>query len=181
MKKIILIIVSIGLVLLCFSFIDNGTDTCHKSNSIFDYFRQEKDSSVYIIGPVFLMKSDSLSFKEKNEYCTKDVIINGNIVRKEIFFKEKLLYSYTIKNGKINGLGYCFYPFLGKIAVQGNFCNSKLHGIVTVQNKEGKIIEIMKYRRGKYIKHIFHQNFGYKKHKFKSKNPLRYDYVITNY
>lgn len=180
MKYFFLTSALIGIMCISSSFKEKQVVSCNYSNMIFDYFRHQNDSNIYIIGSVFLMPSDSLSFVEKNEYCTKETIFNGSVTEKKIFFKDELLYSYTVKDDKINGVGYIYYPFLKKIAIQGNFCNSKLQGLVTVQNKNGKIMEIMKYRNGKYIKHVFHQKYGYNNYKLDSKNPLNNDYLLVD-
>lgn len=143
------------VILSCTS---NAQDTMntHSSTVIFDYFRQKSVSIVYDIGTVILMPSDSVSFKEDNLYRTKITdTVDGY---KEIFFKDKLLFRYEMKQGKIEGLGYCYYPFSSTIAIQGEFSNGKLHGLVFFQEENGKIIEAMKYKNGKFDELLFHWN-----------------------
>lgn len=131
-----------------------GTDTTFTNNFVFDYFRQEKDSIIYTVGSVFLMPSDSISFKEKNEYIFKVSSPENGFL--EIFFKNRLIYKYTLFNYRIHGTGCCYYPFDGNIAIQGQFMNAMLNGYVFVQRQNGEIIEVMKFKCGKYRKHIYH-------------------------
>ncbi|HEY9700914.1 MAG TPA: hypothetical protein V6C58_00615, partial [Allocoleopsis sp.] len=81
------------------------TDTTVKTEKVFDFFRQEYDSSVYVIGSVFLMPSDSLSFKVNNNYIIK--VSNPKNGQLEIYFKDRLLYKYTLRDYEINGTGFC--------------------------------------------------------------------------
>jgi hypothetical protein len=156
-------------------------DTIFTSNSVFDYFRQEEDSIVFIVGSVYLMPSDSLSFNEGNEYTTK--VINPDNGYLEIYFKNKLLYKYRLINNKIERIGFCYYPFNSNIALQGSFKEGKLHGLVFVQKVNGEILEVMRFKKGKYIKHIYHwlsfSNKALRKRsKHRSYNPLRNDEII---
>jgi len=158
------------------------TDTVIKSCSIFDYFRQEHDSIVYAVGSVFLMPSDSLHFNEKNEYTIKvSTPENGHL---EIYFKNKLLYKYMLINHEIRGTGFCYYPFSGNVALQGRFEEGKLNGLVFVQKEDGEMIEVIKFKEGKYIRHVYHWlSFSKKSSRARSKNrssnPLRNDEIIT--
>ncbi len=158
------------------------TDTVIKSCSIFDFFRQEHDSVVYAIGSVFLMPSDSLYFNKKNEYTIK--VSNPENGYLEIYFKKRLLYKYMLINHELNGTGFCYYPFSGDIALQGRFKDGKLNGLVFVQKEDGEIIEVMKFKEGKYLKHVYHWlSFSKRSLRVRSKNrssnPLRGNEVIT--
>jgi len=178
------------LYIVCFSAqsyaqtndIENFEVGARIKNIVFDYFRQEYDSMVYNVGSVFLMPSDSLLFNKKNEYTI--AVSNPDNGYLEISFKNRLLYKYTLINNKINGTGFCFYPFSGNVALQGSFKKGKLDGLVFVQEKNGEMIEVMKFKEGKYIKHIFHWLSFSKKNlrersKNRSTNPLRNDEVIV--
>jgi regulatory protein YycH of two-component signal transduction system YycFG len=156
----------------------NRSDTCADIRpAVYDYFRQEFDSVVYVIGSVFLMHSDSLSFKT-NDYCYRQ----SNDYLK-IYFKDRLLYEYSLVEGEVEGLGYCCYPFESSIAVQATFKNSKLHGLVSIHEKNGKVLEIMDFEDGIYKKHYFHYLVKNKRKlkrlsKNRSKNPLKNDELI---
>lgn len=168
------------LLLICngISTYSSAQDSIRVRNYVFDFFRQEYDSIVYVVGGRFLMPGDSVSFI-KNEY-----LIDSTNEHLNIYFKNKLLYQYSIHNGKIEGEAYCFYPFLGSVALQGNFVQSRLHGLVFVQRQNGSMVEVMKFNMGKYVKHVYHWLCDNKKClKFRSKNrsnnPLRNDETIT--
>ncbi|HBF88543.1 MAG TPA: hypothetical protein DDX39_07870 [Bacteroidales bacterium] len=156
-------------------------DTIKTDYSVIDYFRQERDSVVYVNGSVFLMPSDSLSFNGKNEYSIK--VSNSKNGSLEIYFKNRLLYQYMLINNRINGTGFCYYPFSSDVALQGSFKEGKLHGLVFVQEGNGEIIEVMQFKNGKYVKHIYHWlSFSKKSLRQRSKgrsiNPLRGDETI---
>ncbi|MFO7878586.1 MAG: hypothetical protein R6V52_00925 [Bacteroidales bacterium] len=158
------------------------TDTVIKSCSVFDFFRQELDSNVYTVGSVFLMPPDSLYFNKKNEYIIK--VSNPKNGHLKIYFKNKLLYKYMLINNEIKGTGFCYYPFSGNVALQGRFKKGKLNGLVFVQNENGEMIEVMKFKKGQYLKHIYHWlSFSKKslraRSKKRSSNPLRNDEIIT--
>lgn len=100
------------------------------------------------------MPSDSVSFKEGNSYRVEiKRPQNGTL---KIYFKGYLLCKYSLIDGQINGIGIFYYPFLGNVAVQGQFVDGKLHGLVFLQRENGEIVEVMKYRNGVYVKHVFH-------------------------
>lgn len=181
-RKINRNLVTIIIMFVCFT-----ADMCYSQKDkdcktqIYNYFTQRNDSIIFDIGSVFLMSSDSISLIG-NIYCIKtDTVIN----QKEVYFKKKLLFKYETKNGKVNGIGYCFYPFLEKVAIQGQFKNEKLHGFVITQDENGKIIECMKFKNGVYKRHLFHfESDNSKKSlrmisKNRSKNPLRNDELIV--
>lgn len=155
-------------------------DTIVTEYVIFDYFRQEYDSMVYCVGG-YLMPSDSISFKSQNEYRIEVVTPNNGYLN--IYFKNKLLYQYSLYNNEVCGVGSCYYPFTSDVSVQGQFVKGKLDGLVFVQNEKGKMIESMKYRNGKYVKHVFHwlslskRALRYRSKK-RSDNPLRGDEEI---
>lgn len=144
---------------------------------VFDYFRQVKDYSVYDIGKVTLMNYEDFN-DSLNEYC---VFKNQNLL--VIKFKDEILYEYQISKGKVNGLGFVYYPFLDKTALIGEFKNDKLHGSLYVFDKKGILIEVLKYKRGKYIKHQYFwldSNTEVKSRKkiFNKTNPLNnYDII----
>lgn len=128
------------------------------------------------------MPSDSLSFNQRNEYLVrvKDPE-NGYL---EVLFRNRLLYKYMLINNEINGTGYCYYPFLGRVAIQGQFKEGRLNGVVCVLAKDGGIIECMKYKKGIYKKHIYHwldssSRSIREKRKNRSSNPLKGDEVIV--
>lgn len=153
--------------------LSSAQSTIRYKNYVFDYFRQVHDSTVYVVGGRFLMHGDSLSFR-RNEYQ-----IDSTSEYLNILFKNKLLYSYSMSNGKIEGIGYCFYPFIGSVAIQGYFVDSKLHGLVFIQRQNGSMVEVMEFNMGKYVKHVYHWLCDNSKCvKFKSKN--RTSNALTN-
>lgn len=153
-------------------------DTLIETNAVFDYFRQEIDSFVFFLYSGFLMPCDSLSFTGKNDYVIK--ITNPQRGYLEVFFKDRLLYKYFLFKNEVTAVGFCFYPFSGNVAIQGQFKKGLLDGLVFVHNENGEIREVMRYKKGKYVKHIYHKWCFTKRcirelSKDRSSNPLRMD------
>jgi len=157
-------------------------DTIINNDYVFDYFRQERDSMVQLVSCVILMPTDSLSLYGENQYTTK--VSNPKNGFLKVYFKNKLLYKYMLNDNEIKGTGYCYYPFSGNIALQGRFKEGKLHGLVFIQKEDGEILEVMKFKNGIYIKHIYNWlSFSKKslqaRHKNRSSNPLQNNEVIV--
>jgi hypothetical protein len=189
MKNFIILLISIFTIINGFSQarIDEPPeeyltkDTVFETNIIYDFFRNEYDSILYNIGSVFLMPSDSISFKNKNRY--KIHVTEPNNGKLKIYYKSKLLFEYKLINRKVEGTGYCYYPFTGNIALQGRFSNNKLNGLLFVQKSDGRILEGMKYEKGIYIEHIYHwlsfsKKSLRKRSKDLNKNPLKNNEII---
>ncbi len=156
-------------------------DTIITEHSVFDYFRQERDSFIHAVG-VIIMPIDSLSFFGENEFTFK--VSNPERGYLEVYHRGYLIYRYMLINYDINGTGFCYYPFSGNIALQGRFKEGKLHGLVSVQKEDGEILQIMKFKGGKYVKHVYHcLRFSRKSLKAisrnRSYNPLRGDEIIV--
>jgi antitoxin component YwqK of YwqJK toxin-antitoxin module len=103
---------------------------------------------------------------------------------KVIKYKNEILFEYNLIDGKVNGIGFCYYPFLKKTAMIGEFKNDQLHGKLLVFDFEGMLIEIMLYKNGKYKEHLYFWNESITslKHnsvKSSSLNPLRNDDLIV--
>jgi hypothetical protein len=100
------------------------------------------------------MPSDSINFSGENIYHH---VFRGDSLN--IYFKERLLFNYAIKDGYIS-TGKIFYPFEDRIALWGQFKDNKIDGIVVLFNINGEILEIIEFRKGKYKSHIYHWHIG---------------------
>lgn len=134
---------------------------------------------VFLVG-IMVVPGDSLNWA-KNEYLIKVTTPSEGYL--EIFFKDRLLYKYYLINNEVQGTGIIYYPFLGNVAIEGQFNSGVLDGLVFVHKKDGEMIEVMKFRKGKYIRHLYHWlSFSKKSLKARSRNrssnPLRNDEVI---
>ena len=132
-------------------------------NENYNPFSDEINSNFYTINDIFLMPSDSINFKGKNEYCISFTKKNDKWNYKSIYFKGALLFKLEMKDDEYDGVGYCYYPFISIVAIQAEFRKSKLHGLYIVNCKTGKTLEIMLFKNGKYKKHIMHHQFYSKK------------------
>ena len=141
---------------------------------IYDYFSQSIDSCVYYVGNIRLMPSDCVDFQGLNQYSEllKEDAFN-------IYFKKELLFSYSIKDSKILD-GRVYYPFDEKIAIWGQFHNFKLHGLLILFDRNGEVLEIMEYKKGKYKYHRYH--WMYLKtsgKKIRLSSPFDYQIITT--
>jgi hypothetical protein len=155
------------------------SDTLFISNSVYDFFTGQEDSFNFYKGKIRLMEFDSIDMEGNNEYRFE----YKHDDELKVYFKEHPLFSHEVENGQLKGSGYCFYPFEKRVAVQAEFRKSKLHGLVVVQDRNGKLLEIMKYKKGKYVRHLFHFNIkgekGLRKYsRDHTGNPLLGDEVI---
>lgn len=148
----------------------------------FNYFTESNDSVVSIMNGIYLDPRDSIieTFTIQREKSKG----NSRFGWLTISHNDKVLYKYELVDGKVDGIGYCYYPFTGRVAFQAQFKKDKLNGIVFFQDMSGKIIEVMKFKSGRYRRHLFHWLSYSKKSlrlrsKNRSSNPLRNDEVIT--
>jgi hypothetical protein len=128
--------------------LDSDTSYFRADDFVYNYFERKLDSCVYVVGWQFLMHSDSVQFCS-NTYNVK--LSNGKL---QITFRQHLLFDYTTQNGFVTE-GTIFYPFLGQPAIWAQFKKSKMHGLVITYDSNGRIMEIMKYRDGKYKYHQY--------------------------
>jgi antitoxin component YwqK of YwqJK toxin-antitoxin module len=138
-----------------------------------------KTPSIFIRAKYGYMEFDYIDMEGNNEYRFE----YKHDDELKVYFKEHPLFSYEVENGQLKGSGYCFYPFEKRVAIQAEFRKSKLHGLVVVQDRNGKLLEIMKYKKGKYVRHLFLFNIKGKKGLRKysrdhTGNPLLGDEVI---
>ena len=157
-------------------------DTLIVTNAVFDYFTQMIDSTVFVVYSGFLINGDSISFTGKNDYVVK--ITNPQKGYLEIYFKGRLLYKYSLFKNEITGIGFCYYQFSDVVAMQGQFKNGLLDGLVFINNEDGETREVMMFKKGRYVRNIYNKYCFTKKclrnfSRNRSDNPLRMDEVIV--
>jgi hypothetical protein len=111
----------------------------------------------------FKQSIDSIFVSFDND-CFDQVVAMSKTGRNgyyKVSYKGQVLVWHEIIDGEISGLGLLWHPNLfGKKHVvpycQSIFLKSKLNGNTVFMNDRGKIIEILKYKKGKYKKHIYH-------------------------
>jgi|SRR5690554_744928 len=176
---ILIFLISINNCFLSQTMLDKEKIPCDSVEYfVFDYFRQVKDSAVTMVGRVMLINYDRLDI-DTNKYCffkNNDLLV--------VKFKNEILYEYQINKNKITGIGICYYPFIEKTAMIGEFKNNKLHGLLYVFDRQGELLEIMKFRRGKYKKHVYfwsdsNEEVKQRKNIYNNTNPLLNEYEIT--
>lgn len=158
--------------------IDKGVylrDTTFTLCFVSNYFNQKYDSINLVVGKVFVTPGDSIKFNGCNSYTY--VVENNRKGYLYIYFKGRLAYRYNLYKGRVRGVGICYYTFTGDVALQGAFKDGRIDGMVTVQKKNGEIIEAMKFKKGKYVKHLYHWVYYDRKalrliSKGRSRNPL---------
>lgn len=160
-------------------------DTSFYANAFFNNFLGDMDTNRFLIGQCLLVSYDSIFVKGNNLYRVN--IINHSNGKLEIYYRNKILYEFSLKNGIVSGVGYGYYLNNSTIALQGNFKNGKLDGFLFLFDKDGRVIECMKYVKGVFQKSIYYINAKSDKDlkirnaRRKTKNPLKNDEIIIMY
>lgn len=147
----------------------------------FNYFTSCVDSIIALpIGKVQLVH-----YKYDNYPDLDDFTIDSSYKELNLYFKNNLVYHFDIENGVIEGKGFGYYFNSKIIGVEADFKKNKLQGIVSLYNKEGELIERMKFKKGKFVRLIYENGMSKKtlsrRIKNRSKNPLRNDEKIVLY
>lgn len=160
-------------------------DTSFTALGFPNYFIGMMDTNYFLMGQFILVSYDSLFDKGDNSYRIK--IINPDDGKLEVYYRNKLLYMFPLKEGVVTGVGYGYYLNTNRVALQGNFKNGKLDGLLFIFDYDGSIFECMKYKKGIFLKSIYYiraksdKELKFRNSKRTSKNPLRGDEVITLY
>lgn len=160
-------------------------DTSFNVIGFFNHFSGEMDTNYFLMGQFILVSYDSLFDNGDNSYRIN--IIRPNNGKLEVYYRDKLLYEFPLKGGAVSGVGYGYYLDNNNIALQGNFKNGKLDGLLFIFNKEGKIFECMIYSKGIFKKSIYYieatstKDLKTRNSRRKTKNPLRNDEKIILY
>lgn len=151
---------------------ENNLTFSREDSCVFNYFSSTTDTCVYVIGWQFLMPADSVDFFS----CTYQVIFNGEDLK--IIYKQELLFKYIVEKGHVYE-GVVYYPYLNRPALWGEFKKSKLHGLVISYDKNGSIMEIMKFRNGKYKYHKYSARGGeIVRGRFRLNTDLEYNIIV---
>lgn len=160
-------------------------DTSFTAPGFYNYFIEMMDTNYFLMGQFILVSYDSIFDKGDNSYRIK--VINPDDGKMEVYYRNKLLYMFPLKKGVVTGVGYGYYLNTNRVALQGNFKNGQLDGLLFIFDYDGSIFECMKYKKGIFLKSIYFIEATSKKDlklrnsKTTSKNPLRSDEVIILY
>jgi len=187
-KLIFILFLIVGTICKSQNFTDNyiyNKDTSYNVIGFFNHFTEEMDTNHFLMGQFILVSYDSLFDNANNSYRVN--IIRPNNGKLEVYYRDKLLYEFPLKDGIVSGVGYGYYLNNNRIALQGNFKNGKLDGLLFIFDEEGEIFECMKYSKGIFKKSIYYIEATTKKDlkirnsSRKTKNPLRNDEKIILY
>jgi len=133
-----------------------------KTTNYYSFFKGKKDSIFISFDVTYFDEVIVLNKQDRNGYLS-------------ISLEGELLINYQITCGKVEGLGYMIHPDLLSTKYfspycQGMFKNNQLHGIVTFYDNKGIIKSIVKYKGGRYSKHIYKR--GIPNPKKLKKSPL---------
>lgn len=172
--------IALNIIILLISFYAKTQPEINRGNrdidTVYNYFTDEFVSEVFDIGRVFIMPMN-----KQHGLFTEEVDTLKNTYK--VHYSGNLLFEFKLSEGKINGMGYCYYIQSGCVAIQAELKNNQLNGFVYVHDEHGKLIEIMKFKNGKYKKHVYDFQVQAKKNlrkisKNRSNNPLRNDEAI---
>lgn len=160
-------------------------DTSFTALGFYNYFTGMMDTNYFLIGQFDLAPEYSIFDKGDNSYRIK--VINPDDGKMEVYYRNKLLYMFPLKEGVVTGVGYGYYLNTNRVALQGNFKNGKLDGLLFIFDYDGSIFECMKYKKGIFLKSIYYiraksdKELKFRNSKRTSKNPLRGDELIILY
>lgn len=117
--------------------------------TFYSYFKLHLDS--------IFISFDSIVFNQEGVIDNKSQ--HGYL---EISYNDQVLVKNEIRNGKISGIGLLYHPNLLGLSYelpycQAHFSNNKLHGVVIFYDEIGITTEILLFRKGKYLKHLYHK------------------------
>jgi len=129
-------------------------DTTYFSDSV----RYEVKSGSYY--SYFSHAFDSLQIDDSNLLCRQYVVLDiinkcGYLI---IEVDSQVLMKYDIRKNKIEGIGVRYYVGVSnRIWAQSLFRDNKLDGVTSFYGDNGVITGIVLYKKGKYVKYIYHQ------------------------
>ncbi|HBN05242.1 MAG TPA: hypothetical protein DD434_05565 [Bacteroidales bacterium] len=160
-------------------------DTSFTALGFYNYFTGGMDTNYFLMGQFILVSYDSIFDKGDNSYRIK--IINPDDGKLEVYYRNKLLYMFPLKDGFVTGVGFGYYIADNRVALQGNFKNGKLDGLLFIFDYQKRVYECMEYKKGKFLKSIYYINakseedLKLRNSKRTSENPLRGDELIILY
>lgn len=132
-----------------------------RSTKFYNYFQSRYDST------------HILFFDEPNYYDQKAVIHKKDGIGSFIIkYKGKLLFYFSIVNYNVEGVGTKYYNYTKEIRCNGMFKKGKIHGTAFFFKQNGRIREVVLFKRGKYKKHLYHEAARNKKELKRGHNPF---------
>lgn len=164
-----------------------NVDTTYNHHSVFNYFTDNEIDSPLNFQCLSIYYPVDTSFFKK-EFVFKHVVKASNDSLQffgsyKVYFMNKPLFKFKLVQGKIEGVGYMYYPNSERVAVQGMFQKGELHGLISLQDYEGRVYQIMKFKKGKLRRLIYYRgdNRFMRLRKLKRKklvNPFRIHEII---
>lgn len=122
-----------------------------ESRTYYDYFSGKEDSLAVLLG--------SSSHYVKVFTLSKDGR-NGSF---KIYLNKILLYDYSVKAGKIDGVAFVYGYYNREIAVEANFNQDRLDGFLIKYDGPYDLRYIAKFKKGKFKKYMYYNDFTYYK------------------
>jgi len=148
------------------------------SYQVFDYFNQRTDSLFCKYGRASLMDLAICYGREKKKfvYVTRKTTYNDGRGLLDVFIEGKLLFRYSMKDDRIEGIAWIYYPFEdGRVAYQGFFINNKLHGMLFyMNNRDGSIVHSIFFKNGRPTKILYDWNLFQTKKIYRTVNKRKY-------
>lgn len=174
---VIILLLSLHLNVYAQEVSDNQKNNLLKydtSNFIFDFFNQRNDSLFFEYGRVFLIPYEYYFNNEELEFVSEKTENSSGKQELKIYFKGKLLFVYLMKNNIVDGLCFIYYHNSEKVAYQGEFKNGLLHGPLFCFGDDGRVLFVLKFRRGKPYRIEYLFNIEQSKNNYKKINRRRF-------
>jgi|SRR5690554_1345827 len=168
-------ILNLGAQVECY---DKSIATCEIDSSyqVYDYFNQRTDSLFCEYGRAILMDCTKYFFENK-----KPIFISRKTTYKDgsgvldIFVDNKLLFSYKMKDDRIEGIGRIFNPKTGNVIYQAEFKNNLLNGhLFCISNSDSGVVHSMLFKEGKPIKILYVWSIKQTKKVYRKINKRKY-------
>ena len=81
---------------------------------------------------------------------------NGHLI---IYYHSNPLFIYTVKEGIVDGVGHCFFPFKRTLAGVFRVKNSHLDGCFFAFNESGQVAWSAVFKKNRFIRYTFHDRY----------------------
>lgn len=148
----------------------------YKTHVIYDYFNQRYDSVFCEYGRAILIDCYSLFFDTVQPvYTTRKTTYQDGSGVLDVFIDDKLLFSYEMHNGKIEGIGRIYYYKTGMVAYQGVFLSNRLNGqLFYLSDSKRGVIYSMMFKDGKPVKILYVWNYIQTQKTYRKINKRKY-------
>ncbi|WP_417609784.1 hypothetical protein [Owenweeksia hongkongensis] len=127
------------------------------SKEVYNYFEQ-RNTDIFAVGRRIVIPIEQV-FIDTNYLFTRKVTLSKetDAGKLRIFYKERLVQSFEVRNNMINGQGIVYSWKEGKPVIFAMFKSNKLDGVAVIADLDGSLNEVVYFEKGIYQKHLYHK------------------------